>query len=93
MTTVVLPGVLRQHADGAGTVDVELATGATVGDLLDELARRHPALARRVRDERGELRRFVNVYVDGTDARADGGLAAPVPTGAEVLILPSIAGG
>ena len=93
MSRVVLPGVLRQHADGASAIDLELPDGATVADLLDDLAGRYPALARRVRDERGELRRFVNIYVDGTDARADGGLAAPVPASAEVLILPSIAGG
>ena len=93
MTRVVLPGVLRQHADGASAIDLDLPDGATVADLLDGLAVRHPGLARRVRDEQGELRRFVNVYVDGTDARAGGGLAASVPASAEVLILPSIAGG
>jgi molybdopterin synthase sulfur carrier subunit len=84
MPRVVLPGVLRQHADGASALDV---------DLPDCLTARHPGLARRIRDEHGELRRFVNVYVDGTDARVGGGLTASVPANAEVLILPSIAGG
>jgi molybdopterin synthase sulfur carrier subunit len=93
MARVVLPGVLRQHADGAGAIDLDLPDGAMVADLLDDLAGRHPALVRRIRDEQGELRRFVNISVDGIDARADGGLAAPVPSSAEVLILPSIAGG
>jgi molybdopterin converting factor small subunit len=46
-----------------------------------------------MRDEQGALRRFVNVYVDGEDARLSGGVAAPVGTAAEVLILPSVAGG
>ena len=50
-------------------------------------------MARRIRDEQGQLRRFVNVYVDGEDARRNGELSAPVPAGAEVLILPSVAGG
>jgi molybdopterin synthase sulfur carrier subunit len=93
MPRVVLPGVLRQHADGASALDVDLPDGASVADLLDCLTARHPGLARRIRDEHGELRRFVNVYVDGTDARVGGGLTASVPANAEVLILPSIAGG
>ena len=50
-------------------------------------------LARRIRDETGEVRRFVNVYVDGDDVRFEGGLAAEVRDGAEVQVLPSVAGG
>jgi sulfur-carrier protein len=93
MTSVVLPGVLRSHADGAGTLQLDLPAGATVGDLLDALGQRHPALERRIRDEHGQLRRFVNLYVDGDDVRGSGGVAAPVGPQAEVLVLPSIAGG
>lgn len=93
MTRVVVPGALRQFTDGASTVDVALADGASLAELLDALAAAKPALARRIRDERGELRRYVNVYVDGEDARRAGGLAAAVPADAEVLVLPSIAGG
>ncbi|MFF5172867.1 MoaD/ThiS family protein [Micromonospora sp. NPDC000089] len=52
-----------------------------------------PRLARRLRDERGELRRYVNLYVDGEDCRHLGGLLAPVADGAEVRVLPSVAGG
>lgn len=93
MTRVVLPGALRQFSDGAGCIELELADGATLLDALDALAAQHPGLARRIRDEQGELRRFVNVYIDGEDARRAGGLAAPVAKGAEVLVLPSVAGG
>jgi sulfur-carrier protein len=93
MAKVVLPGALRQYSDGAATVDLTLAEGATLADLLDALGAEKPALIRRIRDEQGELRRFVNVYVDGEDARRAGGLDAPVPSGAEVLVLPSVAGG
>lgn len=93
MTRVVLPGVLREHAGGATTLEMDLPPDATVTDLLDLLATLHPALGRRIRDEQGGLRRFVNVYVDGSDVRADGKLSAPVGADAEVLILPSIAGG
>jgi sulfur-carrier protein len=93
MAKVVLPGALRQYSGGAASVDLALAEGATLADLLDALGAEKPALIRRIRDEQGELRRFVNVYVDGEDARRAGGLEAPVPSGAEVLVLPSVAGG
>jgi molybdopterin converting factor small subunit len=90
---VVLPGALRQFSGGERELSVALADGSSLGDLLDAVAETHPALARRMRDEQGALRRFVNVYVDGEDARLSGGVAAPVGTAAEVLILPSVAGG
>jgi molybdopterin converting factor small subunit len=50
-------------------------------------------LARRIRDEQGQLRRHVNVYIDGEDCRRVGGLDAPVGADGEVQILPSVAGG
>jgi molybdopterin synthase sulfur carrier subunit len=93
MTRVVVPGALRQFTDGESSVELALADGASLADLLDALGAAKPALVRRIRDEQGELRRFVNIYVDGEDARRAGGLAAPVPSGAEVLVLPSVAGG
>ncbi len=93
MSRVVVPGALRQFTDGESTIDIALGDEATLGELLDALAADKPALARRIRDEQGELRRFVNIYVDGEDARRSGGLAAPVPDNAEVLVLPSVAGG
>jgi molybdopterin converting factor small subunit len=88
--TVVLPGVLRPHAGGAHEVGVE---GSTVGEVLEALTTEHPALGRRLRDERGDLRRFVNVYVGDTDVRDAQGLDTPVPAGAQVVVLPSVAGG
>jgi sulfur-carrier protein len=90
---VVLPGALRQFSDGESSIDVAVADGASLAELLDALAADKPALARRIRDEQGELRRYVNVYVDGEDARRAAGLATAVPAGAEVLVLPSVAGG
>ncbi len=89
---VVLPGVLADLAGGARHLEVEPA-GSTLGDLLDTLAVVHPRLDRRIRDETGDLRRFVNVYVDGDDVRFAAGLATAVPAGAVVQVLPSVAGG
>jgi len=91
--TVVLPGALRQYSGGESSIDLQLADGSTLADLLEALASVQPALTRRLRDEQGQLRRFVNVYVDGEDVRTAGGTAAPIPSGAEVLVLPSVAGG
>jgi sulfur-carrier protein len=89
---VLLPGVLASLAGGAKHLDVEPA-GGTLADVLDALAVQHPLLARRIRDETGQVRRFVNVYVDGDDIRFEGGLDTTVRDGAEVQVLPSVAGG
>ena len=89
---VLLPGVLADLAGGAKHLDVDVS-GGTVADLLDVLAAEHPLLGRRIRDETGQLRRFVNVYVDGDDVRFDQGVATTVKDGAVVQVLPSVAGG
>jgi sulfur-carrier protein len=89
---VLLPGALASLAGGARHLDLE-PTGETLADVLDALAAQHPLLARRIRDETGQVRRFVNVYVDGDDVRFEGGLATAVRDGAEVQVLPSVAGG
>jgi molybdopterin converting factor small subunit len=89
---VLLPGALASLAGGARHLDVEPA-GGTLADVLDALAAQHPLLARRIRDETGQVRRFVNIYVDGDDVRFEGGLTTTVRDGAEVQVLPSVAGG
>jgi molybdopterin synthase sulfur carrier subunit len=89
---VLLPGVLADLAGGVRHLDVELP-GGTVADLLDTLAADHPLLGRRIRDETGQLRRFVNLYVDGEDVRFEQGLATSVRDGTVVQVLPSVAGG
>ena len=89
---MLLPGALADLAGGSRRLRVDPADGTLAG-LLDELAATHPVLERRIRDEAGAVRRFVNVYVDGDDVRFAAGLATPVPDGAEVQVLPSVAGG
>jgi molybdopterin synthase sulfur carrier subunit len=91
--TVLLPGVLRPFASDAARVSVDVGAGSTLGAVLDVLAAAHPGLDRRLRDERGELRRYVNFYVDGEECRRLSGAGTPVPDGAEVQIIPSVAGG
>jgi molybdopterin converting factor small subunit len=89
--TLLLPGVLRGEAGGAACLSV--TSSGTLRNVLDEVARDWPKLERRLRDEQGVLRRFVNVYVNGEDCRLGAGQDTPVPDGAEVQVLPSVAGG
>ena len=91
MPTVLVPGMLR--AEAGGSAHLEVGDGGTLGAVLDEIKERWPRLERRIRDESGTLRRYVNVYVDGEDCRRSGGLETPVPAGAEIQVLPSVAGG
>lgn len=90
---MVLPAALSAAAGGQRELRLDLGSGATAGDLLDGLAVSFPRLERRIRDESGLLRRYVNVYIDGDEVRTLDGLASEVPPGAEVLILQSVAGG
>ncbi len=87
---VKLPTQLRAAAGGEGEVVLE---GETVGAVLDALYATHGELRERIADDDGTLRRFVNVYVNGDDIRFGDGLQTPVPAGAEVQILPAVAGG
>lgn len=91
--TVRLPGVLRSEAGNAASLVSELADGATLADLFTDLAARHPRLERRVRDEQGEVRRYINVFVDGEECRRLEGMRTPLRDGIEVHIIPSVAGG
>lgn len=89
--TVLVPGALRVEAGGRARLDVD--SSGTLGDVLRALDAAWPRLARRICDEQGQLRRYVNVYVDGEDVRRLDGLSTAVRDGAEIQVLPSIAGG
>lgn len=82
-----------EFADGDREVLVDVPVGATLSDVVRQLALLYPALARRLVDETGELRRFANVYVGAEECRRLEGLATPVPLGVDVSIIGSIAGG
>ncbi|MGY3565281.1 MoaD/ThiS family protein [Sinomonas sp. RB5] len=91
--TVVVPSVLAPASGGRTQFELPDASARSVREALDAVGRDYPVLGRRIRDERGELRRHVNIYVDGEDVRRGGGLATPVAPGQEVLVIQSIAGG
>jgi sulfur-carrier protein len=88
--TVKIPTQLRAAAEGASEAQLD---GATVQEVLDGLFDRYGELRGRIADEDGSLRRFVNVYLSGEDIRFLDGLATPVKDGAELTILPAVAGG
>jgi molybdopterin converting factor small subunit len=67
--------------------------GETIGDVLGKLVAEYPGMAGQVLQEDGSLHKFVNIYVNDDDVRYLDGLNTPVPAGAEVSILPAVAGG
>ncbi len=73
--------------------DVVSADGGTLIACIEGLDQHYPGLKERLCDEAGELRRFVNVYVNGEDVRFLQGLATPLKAGDEVSIVPAVAGG
>jgi molybdopterin synthase sulfur carrier subunit len=88
--TVTIPTPLRRLTGGAGQVT---ADGATLRELIEDLERRFPGMRERLLDEAGALRRFVNVFVGDEDVRFLAGLETPLEEGAQVSIVPAVAGG
>ena len=86
---VRIPTILRNYTDGEKSVAGE---GANLSALIDDLESSHPGIKERLIDN-GDLRRFVNVYVNDEDVRFLGGLEAPVADGDQVVVLPAVAGG
>jgi cysteine synthase B len=89
VTQVRIPPTLRNEVGGARQVD---AAGATVRELLDDLAERYPALGAQILDN-GDLAAFVNVYLGGEDVRTLDGLDTAVADGQTLILLPAMAGG
>lgn len=88
--TVRLPGALRDATGGKAKIE---ANGETLGDLIADIDRRHPGFRAQIVDDAGGLRSYVNVYIGEDDARTKGGVGAAVPDGAEVMVIPAMAGG
>jgi len=76
-----------------GEQDVIRARGKTVGEVLQWLTETYPGLKERLRDEQGDVRRFINIYVNDEDIRFSQNLETPVKEGDQVSIIPAIAGG
>jgi sulfur-carrier protein len=87
---VRIPTMLRSAVGGSSAISVD---GATIGEILDELARRFPALAGQIVTDDGSLHKFVNVYLNDDDIRYLAKLDTKVGEGDTVSILPAVAGG
>ena len=88
--TVQIPTALRRLTAGTPRV---VCSAANLSELFSELDRQFPDLKPHLRDEAGETRRFLNIYVNEEDIRFLGGASYPFQNGDEVLLVPSIAGG
>jgi sulfur-carrier protein len=84
-----IPTPMRQYTDNQAVVE---AAGATVKELLDNLAKNHPGIVSRLFDN-GQVRRFVNLYLNDEDVRYLDNLETAVKDGDELSIIPAVAGG
>jgi molybdopterin converting factor small subunit len=87
--SIRIPTPLRTLTGGEDVVD---ADGGTVGQVIENLEKRHPGIRDRLLDEKG-VRRFVNIYVGDEDIRFLDGLETKLKEGEEISIVPAIAGG
>ena len=91
MSIVVrIPTPLRRLTNGQDKVDVE---GDNLGGVIDAMNEQHPGIRERICDDQGQLRNFVNVYVNGEDVRFLQGMETPTTAGDEVSVVPAVAGG
>jgi len=88
--SVRIPTILRTYTDGASEVTAE---GGTLAEVLDSLEASYPGIRGRILDDQGSLRRFVNVYVGNDDVRFLDSLETSTPEGAQVSVIPAVAGG
>ena len=90
MPSVLIPTPLRKLT---GELESVSAAGGTIGEIIENLEKAHPGLRDRLCDEAGNVRRFVNIYVNGEDIRFLEDKATPVKDNDEISIVPAIAGG
>lgn len=87
---VRIPAPLRKLTKDQAVVEVQ---GKTIDEILAYLDKTYPGMKERICDENGQIRRFINIFVNGEDIRFKDGAKTPVADGAEISIIPAIAGG
>lgn len=87
---VRIPTPLRRMTNGQSKIEIDTAT---LGEMVEQLETSYPGFKDRLVDENGDMRYFVNIYVNGEDARFLQGLATSIKSGDEVSIVPAVAGG
>lgn len=88
--TIEIPPAFRRFTEGAARVD---CSASTVAEALDTLTKQFPGLSPHVRDDSGQIRQFLNIYLNEEDIRFLGGESCALREGDRVLLVPSIAGG
>jgi sulfur-carrier protein len=88
--SVRIPTILRTYTGGESEVSAE---GGTLGEVLESLEGSYPGIKARILDDQGAIRRFVNVYVGNDDVRFLDALDTKTPEGAQVSVIPAVAGG
>jgi sulfur-carrier protein len=88
--SVRIPTILRSYTQGESEVQAE---GTTLSEVLESLEGSYPGIKARILDDQGAIRRFVNVYVGNDDVRFLDALDTSTPEGAQVSVIPAVAGG
>ena len=90
--SVRIPTILRTYTGGEANVEIE-PTEATLAGLINTLEAAYPGISQRLVSDTGELRRFINIYINDDDVRFLDGLQSATPEGAQISIVPAVAGG
>lgn len=90
MATIRIPSPLRRYTDGQSKVE---SAGANILELIDSLEAQHPGVKSRLCDDNGQIKRYVNVFVNGEEIRTLQGVETPIADKDEVSIVPAMAGG
>ncbi len=88
---VLVPTPLQKLTNGQSRVEIEITGNIT--NLIEEMELQYPGIKERLCDEKGDIRRFINFYINGDDIRFLQGQGTRIEDGAEVSIIPAIAGG
>ena len=88
--TVRIPTPIRRVTNGEDKITV---SGATLRQIIEAMEEKYPGIKARLCDDKGDLRSFVNIYINGEDVRFLSGIDSPLNPGDEVSIIPAVAGG
>ena len=89
MALVKIPEILNSYTKGENKLSIN---GTTLFEIIESLEKQYPGIKEKF-IENGEIRQFINIYIDGEDVRFKNGLKTKVNTESEITILPAIAGG
>jgi molybdopterin synthase sulfur carrier subunit len=90
MPTLRVPALMKSYVENQTEVSL---SGATVAQVLNDLVTRHPAIRIQIMDKNGELRRYVNLFVNEANIKDLKGLETPLGEADKIILLPSISGG